>query len=243
MRKLTIILLALVMAFAGVAYGAGQWYLFQFDALSVLGNAYAIAPGVPSQQFLPNSVIYTGVDTDTSLVVYSENDNGVTTTNVAVTLTTVTLVNTTATAIATAGEIMYVFTGQTSDPNSGTFIWAGEVSSTGASATRGTELVVRTASDASGIVASGATVFFAVDRSGDLAFGLEVNADPTLFQRGGNNLGSPATDTTSYGLGASFYPLNYVGKSGKDQIFRVQSDGTLTTTVLHEVTGVYEKVK
>ncbi len=242
MRKLTIILLALVMAFAGVAYGAGQWYLFQTDALSVLGNAYAIAPGYSGQQFAPNSVIYTGVDTDTSLAVYSENDSGVTTTNSAVTLTTVTITNATNTDKAVAGEIMYVYTGQTSDPNSGTFIWAGEVQSTASSATRGTEIVVRTASDASAIVASGATVFFAADRTGDMTLGVEVDADPTVFLRS-LSIGSTLTTTSSWGVGASFYPLNYVGKAGKDQIFRVESNGTLTTTVLHEVTGVYEQVK
>ena len=123
MKKSLTIALVTILAVASIAF-AGQWYVWQYDAASVLGNAYAIAPGVSGYQFVPDLVSFTGVDTDTSFEVYSEVDSGVLSTASAVTLTTVTIVNATNTAKATAGDVMYKFTGQSSDPNDGTLVWA-----------------------------------------------------------------------------------------------------------------------
>ena len=159
MRRFTIIFLALMLAFAGVAYG-GETFFTVSKTTSVAGDNVVAAPGISGKQFVLDSAVMQDGSTTASTIYlyYGSGKSGPAVAQYAVADTAVTITNTTSAAFARTGDIIYEISRAT-DPSQTSFIYHGVVASVTFSTTADTEYMTRTASNSEAVIATGDTIW------------------------------------------------------------------------------------
>lgn len=239
MKRLTIILLALVMAFALAGPAQAEWVYSDYDAAGVVGHVNLCAPGIHAFQFVPDSLMVLPGDTDLTLYVYGETGSTAVASSVrSAEATTIAVTNATNTDWATAGRAIYSVKDNT-DPNDATLLFFGIVASTDASASRGNEVI--TVAGGAEAVVKGVTIKKMAVISGNIMFGTEVSGDPVIFAEDGVNY---TTTTTWYGIGSTFVPVDFLppGDMGDDVCY-VPLNPSGSTTDSGLLRGHYVKFK
>jgi len=233
-RFLTILTVALVAITCMVAPAQAEWDFFAYDAASVVGISAVVAPGVSGYQFVPTHLSILPKDTAVELYVSAPTGGTVLSASTDTAgATTILIVNATAVNWGVATNSIYTKTAST-DPNSATLVYLGQVAST--AGTDGTNELVTVAGGQGGQT-SGATLYKAARRTGDLLFGTEVDANPIIFSD--TNYG---TGGTWAGLATQFYPIEMLpsGLVGEDYIVTVVGNASTTTGVIYSLKGYYK---
>lgn len=234
MRKFTIILLALVMAFSLTVKAEAEDTLFSIAKVaSVIGDVAVAAPGISGFQFvLDYANMVSGSDSDATLTTY-RNRSGtlLASATVAASVTTVTVTNTTSAAIARTGDIIYEISRAT-DPSQVSFIFHGVVASSALSDAADVESIVRVASNSESAITTLDAITIGVPLIGTRGTGARnlwtgIGAVPTDDNKKVLFVGDVAAHSATMGMpgsatGALVYPTAMFpfGMISRDYIVR-----------------------